>query len=227
MISNQHDFRYFKSTCCSIISFDLIRKVVCEEISKIDFQDGRCCGFRIGTILSIFDLEVILLLQLSFNSNRRNQKWFSRWRLWQPLRSSNRHDTSGFHLHVNLLLHRKFHFIRLVLCEKMSKTDFQDDSCGGHLEFATETILAAFDPQVILLLQSKFRLKSTKGFKRDVENLFSRRRLCRPSWIFDRLSFRYFDSIRRPDAPHQLNAIIVFRGDVQDMHSQHFYHINV
>ena len=36
---------------------------------KIDFQDGCCCGhlgFPISTILAIFDLKVILLLQCKF-----------------------------------------------------------------------------------------------------------------------------------------------------------------
>ena len=45
---------------CSIISFDLICRVVCEEMLTIDFQDGHCggqLGFQIGFILAIFDLE--------------------------------------------------------------------------------------------------------------------------------------------------------------------------
>ena len=46
----------------------------------------------------------------------------------------------------------------------MSKTDFQDGGCGGYLVFPIDMILAHFDPEVVLLLQSKFRLKSTKGF---------------------------------------------------------------
>ena len=33
-----------------------------------------------------------------------------------------------------------------------------------------DTTLACFDPEVILLLQSKFQLKATKGLGRDVEN---------------------------------------------------------
>ena len=52
----------------------------------------------------------------------------------------------------------------------MSKTDFQDGSCGGHLGFLINTILAHFDPEVVLLLQSKFRLKLTKDLGKDVEN---------------------------------------------------------
>ena len=54
----------------------------------------------------------------------------------------------------------------------MSKTDFQYGGCGGHLGFWIDTILAHFDPKVVLLLQSKFQLKLTKGFGRDVKNYF-------------------------------------------------------
>ena len=32
----------------------------------------------------------------------------------------------------------------------------------GHLGFPIDTVLAHFDPEAILLLQSKFRLKATK-----------------------------------------------------------------
>ena len=39
----------------------------------------------------------------------------------------------------------------------------------GHLGFPIDTILASFDPEVILLLGGKFRLKETKGLGRDVE----------------------------------------------------------
>ena len=48
----------------------------------------------------------------------------------------------------------------------MSKTDFQDGGCGDHLRFPMDQ----FDQEVVLLLQGKFRLKSTKGLERDVEN---------------------------------------------------------
>ena len=45
--------------------------------------------------------------------------------------------------------------------------------------------------------------------------------------IFDRLSFSYFVSTRRPDAPDQVSIQLDHRGDVQNMNSQHFFHINV
>ena len=52
----------------------------------------------------------------------------------------------------------------------MSKTDFQDGAVVPILDFRSTRFLAHFDPEVVLLLQSKFWLKSTKGLGRDVEN---------------------------------------------------------
>ena len=85
------------------------------------------------------------------------------------------------------------------------------------------TILAHFDPEVVLLLQSKFRLKSTKGLGKDVKSDFQDGGcdgylgfsigsllaiLCLLGALILLIKF-------------QLNWIIVFR-DVQNMNSQHF-----
>ena len=86
---------------------------------------------------------------------------------------------------------------------------------------------SSFNPEVILLLQNKFWLKATKGLQRNVENWFSRWRLWQPCWIFDLLSFSYFVSTRRPNAHHQVSIQLDYRGNVQNMNSQHFSHINV
>ena len=40
-----------------------------EKKRKIDFQDGDHLGFPIGTILAIFDLQVILMLPSKFGVN--------------------------------------------------------------------------------------------------------------------------------------------------------------
>ena len=40
-------------------------------------------------------------------------------------------------------------------------------------------------------------------------------------------SFSYFVSTRRPNAHHQVSIQPDYRGDVQNMNSQHFFHINV
>ena len=37
----------------------------------------------------------------------------------------------------------------------------------GHFGFLTDTVLACFDPEVILLLKSKFRLKAKIDFQDD------------------------------------------------------------
>ena len=102
-ISIQNNFSYFYIywlACCSIICFNLICRVVCEAMSKIDFQDCQCGGhlrFPMGTILIIFDLEVILLLLCKFQLKSPNglgevKNWFSRWRLWWPFLISNWQD---------------------------------------------------------------------------------------------------------------------------------------
>ena len=44
----------------------------------------------------------------------------------------------------------------------------EQNNCS-HLGFPIDKILAGFDPEVVLLLQSKFRLKATKGLERDVK----------------------------------------------------------
>ena len=56
-----------------------------------------------------------------------------------------------------------FNLIRLVTCKNMSKT------VAAILDFHN-IILTHFDSKVVLLLQSKFLLKLTKGMGRDVEN---------------------------------------------------------
>ena len=40
----------------------------------------------------------------------------------------------------------------------------------GHLGFSIDISLACFDPEVMLLLKSKFRLKAILGLRKDVEN---------------------------------------------------------
>ena len=116
-----------------------------------------------------------------------------------------------------------------MVCEKMSKTGFQNGGFGGHLGFPIDQILAHFDIEADLLIQSKFRLKSTKGLERDVKNRFLRWRLWWPFFIFDQFCSNYFASTMCPDAPHQVSNQLdhVVRGAVQNMNFQHFSHINV
>ena len=98
------------------------------------------------------------------------KNWFSGL-LLQPLWISNRYDFYLFFIYTSICCYiASLNLIRLVVCEKMSKTEFQGGNCGGNIVFPIDTILTHFDPEVPLLLQSKFRLKSTKGLGRDVEN---------------------------------------------------------
>ena len=52
---------------------------------KIDFQDGSHLGFLIGTILAIFDLQVVPMLPIKFRVNwhlglgEEGKNRFSRW----------------------------------------------------------------------------------------------------------------------------------------------------
>ena len=75
---------------------------------------------------------------------------------------------------------------------RMSKTGFQDDSCGSHLRFLISKVLCAFDLQVILLLQCKFQLKPPNGSEADVKIRSSIWWLWWPFWISIPYVFSYF-----------------------------------
>ena len=53
----------------------------------------------------------------------------------------------------------KYFEIRPLAKDEMSFEDFLFFSSGGHLGFSMDIILPCFDPEVILLLKSKFMLK--------------------------------------------------------------------
>ena len=69
---------------------------------KKDFQDGGHLGVPIGTILSIFDLQVTLMVPSKFGVNwpfgsgEEAKNRFSRWRPWRPFWISDRNDFSYF-----------------------------------------------------------------------------------------------------------------------------------
>ena len=74
---------------CFLASLELIGLSVQEKKRKIDFQDGGHgghLGFPIGTILSIFNLQVTLVLPSKFgvnwpfSSGEEAKNKFSRWR---------------------------------------------------------------------------------------------------------------------------------------------------
>ena len=114
-----------------------------------------------------------------------------------------------FHLHINLLLHLSFNLVISPCGLRDVKNRFSrwrlwwPSWISDQHNFSS---LSHFNPEVVLLLQSKFQLKSTIALGRDVKNWFSRWRLWQSSWIFDRISFSYFECTRRLDAPHQVST---------------------
>ena len=80
-------FFIYTSSCCFIVSFNLIPHVVCK-MSKTYFQDGGHLGCSID--LAHFHPEVVLLLRDKFqlksteHLGRDVENWFSRWWLWWP-----------------------------------------------------------------------------------------------------------------------------------------------
>ena len=92
----------------------------------------------------------------------------------------------------------------------------------GYLGFQIYTILAHLGPEVILLLQRKFRLNTTKCRK-----LIFKMAAVVAILEFFNGSFSNFVSTRGPNAHHQVSIQLDSRGDVQNMNSYHFSHINI
>ena len=92
-------FFIYMSPRCFLASLEATGLSVQEKKRKIDFQDGGHLGFPIGTILAIFDLQVIPMLPSKFGVNwpfgsgEEAKNRFSRWR---PFWISHRHDFSYF-----------------------------------------------------------------------------------------------------------------------------------
>ena len=95
-----------------------------------------------------------------------------------------------------------------------------------HLGFSIDTILASLDPEVILLLRSKFRLKAILGGE-EMSITDFQDGSCGGHLGFSIGSFCYFVFHKSPNAHHQVLIQLDYRGDVQNMNSQHFSHINI
>ena len=102
---DRHDFSYFWSTSprCFLPSLESTDLSVQEKKQKIDFQDGchgSHLGFPIGTILAIFDLQVILMVPSKFGVNwpfgsgEEAKNRFSRWLPWRLSWISDQHNFS-------------------------------------------------------------------------------------------------------------------------------------
>ena len=151
--------------------------MVREDKLNIVFQDGGCgghLGFLIGKILYTFDLQFILLLRaynISFNLTRPMVQE-------QPSKIDFQDGGCGgyFGFLINTILAISISTGRPVapsyvstqfagwFCEQMSKTDAQDGGYGGRLGYPIyiDTILAQFNPEVVLALQCRFRLSSAQ-----------------------------------------------------------------
>ena len=123
-------------------------------------------------MLYTFDLQIILWLQCKFQLNSPNgsgidvKTRFSRWRLWWLFWISTEQWRPSVYIYWSVCPYIiNFDLIRRVVCEEMSKIDFQDGRWGGHLGFSISTGFAIFDLEIILLLQCKFQLKSPKRFE--------------------------------------------------------------
>ena len=98
-------FLICKSPLYFLPYFESIGLSVQKTKGKIDFQDGRRgrhLGFPIGTILAIFDLQIIMTLPIKFrvnwpfDSEDEGQNRFSRWAPWRPSWITDRNDFSFF-----------------------------------------------------------------------------------------------------------------------------------
>ena len=94
-----------------------------------------------------------------------------------------------------------------------------------NLGFPIDTILARFDPEVILLLQSKFWLKAKVW--EETSKIYFQDGESGGHLGFSIGSFSYFVSTRCPNAHLQVSVQLDYRGDGQNMNSQHLSHINV
>ena len=92
----------------------------------------------------------------------------------------------------------------------------------GHLGFSIDIILACFDPEVILLQKQVLAQSDLRFEKRSNQDGG-----CDGHLGFSIGSFCYFVSHKGPNAHHQVSIQLDYRGDVQNMNSQHFSHINV
>ena len=141
-------------------------------------------GFPIGTILAVFDLQVIPMLPTKFRINwllGLGEEVKNRFLRWRPSLISDWNDFNYFWSPSHL---PSFESIGLSVQEKQRKLDFQDGGHGRHLGSLIGTILAILDLQVTLMLPSKFRVNWLLGLREEAKNRW------RPSWISYRNDFR-------------------------------------
>ena len=103
-----------------------------------------------------------------------------------------------------------FQSTALSVQEKKQKVTFQDGGHCCHLGFPIGMILAIFDPQVTLMLPTKFRVNWLLGLGEEAKNRFSRWPPWLPPWIYDWHDFSYFWSTSHPNASYQVSSKLAF-----------------
>ena len=93
----------------------------------------------------------------------------------------------------------------------------------GHLGIPINKILFHFNP----VATEQVSAQSNQKFGKRCRKLIFQDSGCGNHQGFSISWFSYFVSTRCPNAHHQVLIQLDYRGDVQNMNSQHFSHINV
>ena len=138
---------------------------------KIAFQDGNHLGFRIETILAIFDLQVTPMLPIKFQVNWPFGSGEAAKIDFQDCRHCGHLGfpigtiLAIFYLQVTPMLPTKFQ-INLPFCSGEEEKTY-------YLGFPIGAILAIIHLQVIPMLPTKFEVNWHFGSGEEVKNLFS------------------------------------------------------
>ena len=153
-------------------------------MSKTNFKVG-CCGNHLGCLIStnlvIFDLEVILLLHVSFNLNRPTVREEKSKICFQDGGHGSHFGFPisailAFFIYMSTCCHIvNVNLIHLVVCKKMSKTDFTIAYVAAILDFRSTGFYLISIQKLYCCYSARFGSNWLK-----VENWFSRRRLGQP-----------------------------------------------
>ena len=144
------------------------------------FQNGDHLGFPIGTILTIFNLQVSLMLSTKFQVNCLSSSGEERNIDFQEAKYRLSIFPKGmiltiFDLQVTVMFPAKFQDSRTFGLGEEAKNRFSRPSLisdwnGGHFEFPIGTILAIFDLQVTSMLPSELQIKWSFGSREEAKN---------------------------------------------------------
>ena len=216
-ISDQIDFSYLWSTSHPPASYQVSSQLVflsSGEEAKNRFSNGghgNHLWFPIWTILSIFDLQVTLMLPTKFQVN---------WPFGSGEEAKNRLSRCqhGGHLGFRIGTISAIFYLQVTL---MLPTKFQVNWPFGSGQEAKNRFLRwswIFDRNDFCYFWSTSRPNASYqvsgqlafGFRRGGKNRFSRWQPWWPSWTSDRKDFSYFWSTSRPDASYQALSQLAF-----------------